>query len=157
MVSMLMYAMGYFGLRQPEIFTGNYSEVNVEPAKKKYEKSSLSEEDSLELGQRLNEMMRSEKLYMKSNLSLPDLAKHLGVSTHHVSQVINGRGGTTFYEYVNSRRVEEAKRLLKDPAMDHLSIAGIGFEAGFNSLSAFNAVFKKYAGEAPSAYRNREK
>ena len=155
MVSALMYAMGYFGLRQPEIFTGKFSEERTasEPARKKYEKSTLSAEDSSEIVGRLHELIGSEKLYLNSALSLPDLAKRLAVSTHHLSQILNESIGVNFYEYVNGKRVEEAKQMLKDPKLNHLSIAGIGFEAGFNSLSAFNAVFKKHTGSTPSAFR----
>jgi AraC-like DNA-binding protein len=155
MVSVLMYTMGYFGLRQPEIFAGKFSEGDVFPdaVRKKYEKSVLSPEDSSEVVNKLDKLMGLEKLYLNSTLSLPDLAKRLGVSTHHLSQILNESIGVNFYEYVNGKRVEEAKQMLKDPKLNHLSIAGIGFEAGFNSLSAFNAVFKKHTGSTPSAFR----
>jgi YesN/AraC family two-component response regulator len=147
--------MGYFGLRQPAIFTGRFTEspVSTPDIKKKYEKSTLSTEDSERISSRLNEMMSKEKLYLSSELSLPDLAQKLAVSTHHLSQMLNERIGKNFFEYINWLRVEEAKKLLKDENLNHLSIAGIAQEAGFYSLSAFNTIFKKSTGYTPSSYR----
>jgi AraC-like DNA-binding protein len=155
LISALIYAMGYFGLRQPEIFAGQPIEglLTTSTHKRKYEKSTLSVQDSEIIARKLQELIDTERPYLKSNLSLPDLSKHLSVSTHHISQVLNEKIGKTFFDYINSKRVEEAKRLLKDPKMDHLSIAAIGFDAGFNSLSAFNLVFKKYTNITPSQYR----
>ena len=154
-ISILMYAMGYFGLRQPEIFAGQFIEEQLTTftTKRKYEKSTLSAQDSETIARKLQELIDTERPYLQSNLSLPDLARHLSVSTHHISQVLNERIGKTFFDYINSYRVEEAKRLLRDPKMNHLSIAAIGFDAGFNSLSAFNSVFKRYTNITPSQYR----
>jgi AraC-like DNA-binding protein len=155
LISVFMYLIGYMSIRQPAIFGGE-PEGDESPAgeeKKKYEKSSLSDEDGLALFQRLEESMSSERPYLESNLTLPELAKRLGVSVHHLSQIINQRLGQNFFEYVNAYRIREAKRLLEDPAMDHLTIAAIGFEAGFNSVSSFNTVFKKTSRSTPSQYR----
>jgi AraC-like DNA-binding protein len=155
LIAVFIYAMGYFGLRQPAIFTGRFTEspVSTPDIKKKYEKSTLSTEDSERISSRLNEMMSKEKLYLSSELSLPDLAQKLAVSTHHLSQMLNERIGKNFFEYINWLRVEEAKKLLKDENLNHLSIAGIAQEAGFYSLSAFNTIFKKSTGYTPSSYR----
>jgi AraC-like DNA-binding protein len=155
LIAIFIYAMGYFGLRQPAIFSGRFTELPgiIPETKKKYEKSTLSAEDSERISRRLNEIMSKEKLYLNSELCLPDLAQKLAVSTHHLSQILNERIGKNFFEYINGLRVEEAKKLLKDENLDYLSIAGIAQEAGFNSLSAFNIIFKKSTGSTPSAYR----
>lgn len=155
LIAVFIYAMGYFGLRQPVIFSGRYAEL-VESGsliRKKYEKSVLSSEEAEQISQRLQDLMAAKKLYLNGDLSLPDLAQKLVVSTHHLSQILNEKMGKSFFEYINGLRVEEAKRLLKEEKMNHLSIAGIAQEAGFNSLSAFNIIFKRYTGHTPSFYR----
>jgi AraC-like DNA-binding protein len=63
--------------------------------------------------------------------------------------------GQTFSDFVNSYRVEAAKRKLLDPAFRHLSVLGIAEEVGFNSKSSFNSVFKKHTNMTPSRFRNR--
>ncbi len=155
LISALIYAMGYFGLRQPEIFTGEEQQAGntSESAREKYQKSVLTTEESDRIAARLHAMMDSEKIYLQSDLSLPGLAQRLGISAHHISQVLNENIGRSFFDYINGLRIDEAKRMLKDPSRKHLSIAAIGFEAGFNSLSTFNSVFKKFTKTTPSRYQ----
>ena len=57
------------------------------------------------------------------------------------------------YDFVNSYRVEEVQRRLVDPSSAHLTVLAIGLEAGFNSKSSFNAVFKKHTKMTPSQYQ----
>ena len=152
MLSVLMYAMGYFALRQPAVFAG-IGEEDVRYARKKYERSTLTDSDAKRHASRLADIMEHNKPYLDSGLTLPDLARRLSLSTHHLSQVLNDTLGSSFFDYINSYRVEEAKRLLAEEEVRHYSIAAIGFEAGFNSLSAFNSVFKKMTGMTPSRFR----
>lgn len=154
LVSLFMYMIGYFGIHQPEIFTKQMQEEILpdQKEKNKYEKSTLSVEQIEMIVQKLNALMQSTKPYLDNTLTLPLLAKQLSVSTHNLSQVINGRLGKNFYELINHYRVDEAKRLLKDPRYQHLNIAAIGFEAGFNSVSSFNSIFKKVTKLTPSQY-----
>ena len=77
------------------------------------------------------------------------------MSTSHLSQTINELLGQSFSDFVNSYRIEEAKRKLVDPACKHLSVLGIAEEVGFNSKSSFNSVFKKHTAMTPSEFRTR--
>ena len=60
----------------------------------------------------------------------------------------------TFTQYVNEYRVAHASRLLLE---DHLSIAAVSFESGFNNLSHFNKQFKHITGNSPRSYRKQYK
>ena len=70
-----------------------------------------------------------------------------------LSQALNGVLGVSFSDFVNGYRVDEAKRLLRDPARQDDTILAVLYDAGFNSKSAFNRVFKLRTGETPSSYR----
>jgi AraC-like DNA-binding protein len=48
------------------------------------------------------------------------------------------------------------KKDLADPAKSHLTLLAIAFDAGFNSKSSFNLIFKKQTNLTPSEYRRRE-
>ena len=85
-------------------------------------------------------------------MRLADLATPLNLSAHNLSQVLNQEVGGCFFEVVNRYRVEEAKRLLQDPAKGHLSLLAIAFEAGFNNKNSFNRECKSQVGSTPSAY-----
>ena len=156
LVSIFMYITGYYGLRQPEIFTGELQEEKQQDqsGRKKYERSALTTEQADLILQRLHAIMQSSRPYLVPTLSLPELSKQINVSPHHLSQIINERLHVNFFEYINNYRVEEAKRLLKDPKNGRLTLAAIGFDAGFNSVSSFNSVFKKITSHTPSEYRS---
>jgi AraC-like DNA-binding protein len=101
---------------------------------------------------RIEKLMTEEKLYLESELTLTDLAQRLKTNVSVLSAVINGAFNKNFNDFVNEYRVEEVKRMLKDPAAKHLSLLGIGIECGFNSKSTFNRAFRKATGVAPSEY-----
>ncbi len=153
LVSIIMYAIGYKGLQQPEIFTGIDEAAIPEAvaAKKKYEKSTLTPAKAEAYYQKLSHVMATEKPHRQRDLSLPKLAQRLSISTHHLSQIINERLQQNFFEFVNQYRIEEARSMLLDKA--NINVAEIGFEAGFSSVSAFNTAFKKYTGTSPSQFR----
>jgi AraC-like DNA-binding protein len=60
--------------------------------------------------------------------------------------------GLTFTDYVARSRVESVKRMLLNP---HTRVSEAAYAAGFQSLSQFNRVFRRVAGESPTAYRDR--
>ncbi|MFQ5771148.1 MAG: helix-turn-helix domain-containing protein [bacterium] len=157
LVSINMYLIGYMGLRKPEVFSGieNGFLLNPTASQKKYEKSTLTPEKAEEYLEKLRQFMAAQKPYLMSDLTLPGLAKQLSISIHHLSRIINEKLQQNFFEYINSHRVEEAKKRIADPANEHINIAEIGFEVGFNSISSFNAAFKKHAGMTPSQFRER--
>jgi AraC-like DNA-binding protein len=55
---------------------------------------------------------------------------------------------------VNEYRIEEVKKRMVDPAFKHLTILAIAYDAGFNSKSSFNTIFKQKTGMTPSEYLN---
>jgi AraC-like DNA-binding protein len=155
-VSMVMYAIGYMGIRQPEIFSGaGDAAAHSAMPKTKYEKSTLAPEKAEEYHRKLLRFMAAEKPFLSSDLSLYGLAQKLSISPHHLSQIINERLRQNFFEFVNRHRVEEAKRMLLEPAKSNINVAEIGFEAGFSSISVFNTAFKKHTGMTPSQFRKK--
>jgi AraC-like DNA-binding protein len=162
--SALIYALGYLGLRRPEVLTGGRESGATRddaPAGadgenlpvKKYEKSTLTPERAERYLTRLLRHMETEKPYIDGELTLPKLAERLSIPAPHLSQTINERLRQNFFDFVNTYRVEEAKRLLLDPAKQHYSVLAIAGEVGFNSKSSFNAVFKKHVRMTPSEFR----
>jgi AraC-like DNA-binding protein len=133
--------------RMPDNATGSLSSVG------KYAKSALAPDKAMELEKKIIDEMVSDKLYLNPELSLYDLAERVGSSSHAISQVLNDRMKMTFYEFVNLHRIEEAKRIIRDPKTAGDKIVSIAMDSGFNSLSTFNAVFRKFTDMTPSQYR----
>jgi AraC-like DNA-binding protein len=97
--------------------------------------------------------MEPEKIYTDGDLTIQKLAAKLSIPVQHLSQVVNEQLNQNILDFINKHRVEEAKRRLLDPASKHLSILAIAEDVGFNSKSAFNAVFKKHTKTTPSEFR----
>lgn len=91
--------------------------------------------------------------YRDPRLQLADAAAHAELSVAHFSHVFHKETGMTFTHYVQSRRVEEAKRLLRD---SNRSITETSFACGFNSLPHFNRVFRRGTGCSPSQFRSQQ-
>ena len=117
----------------------------------RYKKSRLKGMDESKIKDRLEALMRREKVYADEDLTLSQLAEELGLTNHQLSEFLNQRLSMKFSDYINSWRVEEAKvLLLEDPDR---SILAISESVGFNSKSAFNEAFKKFADSTPSEFR----
>ena len=84
------------------------------------------------------------------NLQLADAAARAELSPAHFSHVFHRDTGVTFTRYFQSRRVAEAKRLLRET---DTSITEICSACGFNSLTHFNRVFRRGTGCSPSQFR----
>ncbi|MDH5366097.1 MAG: helix-turn-helix domain-containing protein [Cyclobacteriaceae bacterium] len=153
MVTVFIFIIGYYGSRQGVIFTDNRNSQEKEVSdKKKYEKSSLKEEQSEKYLNDLMIYMKDEMPYLESKITLRDLASTLGYSHNYLSQIINEKLNQNFYEFINQYRVEEFKKRVNEDKFKKLTLLGHAYESGFSSKSAFNEVFKKIAGITPSQY-----
>jgi AraC-like DNA-binding protein len=83
---------------------------------------------------------------------LDEVSRHVGLSRNHFCRVFKHETGITFTEYLARLRVEKAKELLADV---RVRITEAADRAGFNSISQFNRVFRRYAGSSPTEYRRR--
>ncbi len=87
--------------------------------------------------------------YME-NIRLDDAAGLSGLSRFHFSRLFRQATGRTFKEYLTTKRVEAAKRLLKIP---EINISQACFSVGFNDASYFARCFRKHEGVTPSRFR----
>ncbi len=122
--------------------------------KQKYEGYQLVDDEiAAEYAKEAKDLMEKEKLYKNPDLTLPGLAKKLKLSANTLSYVLNGYCGQSFYNFVNSYRLEEVVSMMNDPKWDDKSVLELLLEAGFKSKSTFNPIFKKWTGKTPSEYR----
>lgn len=146
LMGLLVFWLGYFIILRRDIF-----EV---PSLKEPIKNTLSDKTE-EHFKRVLQLMEGEKLYKDPALNMDILAQKSELSNGYLSQIINQKEGKNFYDFVNTYRVKEVKQHLVDNEYDHYSILGIGLEAGFQSKSTFNAVFKKMTGMTPTQYKKK--
>lgn len=83
-------------------------------------------------------------------LSLPTVAARFGLSPQYFSSFFRENFGRTFVQHVNSLRIEQAARLLRET---DLPVMEIGFNVGFDNFSYFIKRFREVYGASPSNYR----
>jgi AraC-like DNA-binding protein len=88
--------------------------------------------------------------HSSEEISLAQVAKAANTSTNYFSEKFKEATGTNFVHYVARTRFEKAVALLRER---DLRVSEIAFATGFQSLSQFNRVFKKFAGKSPTEYR----
>jgi AraC-like DNA-binding protein len=101
----------------------------------------------------LRHAMEADKLYLRSDLILPMLADRIGLPQKTISAVLNQHMHKSFNEFINAYRVAAFKEKILEPEANHLTIAGIALDCGFNSQATFQRTFRELTGKSPSEYR----
>jgi AraC-like DNA-binding protein len=167
LMAVYVYVIGYMGLFRSVIFENPSNAASIlrmlpsgsgeapEGQPGKYGKSGLSADKAEACHRSLLRLMAEKRPYTDPDLTLAGLADMLGVTAHNLSEVINTRTGQTFFDFINQYRVDKVTADLADPDKRHLKLLAVAFEAGFNSKSSFNSIFKRITGQTPSDFRNR--
>ena len=100
---------------------------------------------------KLEELMKSNRIYQNENLNLAMLAEAMDLTSHQCSELINVQFGMSFSRYIREQRVAAARHLLLSEPES--SILAISLETGFKSQSNFYAAFKEITGQSPGDYR----
>jgi AraC-like DNA-binding protein len=167
-MALLVYGIGYMGLRQPEIFRhmADDKPLQRDPSvpsaipspgedttPSQYEHSGLDDAEAVRLKAALLAVMERDALWKDSELTLPDLAARVQSTPHKVSEVLNAQLGQTFYDFVNAYRVRDVQRRISAGEALSRKMLALAMDAGFASKSTFNEAFKKHTNLTPSAFR----
>jgi AraC-like DNA-binding protein len=161
-IAVLVYGIGYMGLRQPEVFRYETAEhpvpvpvpeTETELVAPRYQRSGLTDREAERLKDALTALMDRERPWQDSDLTLADLAARLSTTPHRLSEVLNSQLGQTFYDFVNGYRVREVQRRIAAGEAQQVTVLSLALDAGFASKSTFNLVFKKHTGQTPSDFR----
>ncbi len=137
----LWMVVSYF-LYRHELVIGELADWKPEPERTAEEGNALSA--------KIEELFTVQNIYLTPDLKLSDIATAVGSNRTYVSNYFNRGASTNFYEYVNTRRVAHACRLLAETDMP---INEIGRNSGFCSHAAFTRVFSKHKGCSPTVFR----
>jgi AraC-like DNA-binding protein len=146
MVSMLIF----FGLGHSSVFEG------IEVKSSDSLKSEVPKDKIKDVQiQQVADYMDKEKPYLMPALTLDKLAAQLKMQPRILSHLINRHFACNFFEFINSYRVEESKRMLADPLCAEKNMLDLMYDVGFNSKASFNTLFKKKVGMTPSEFRKQ--
>jgi AraC-like DNA-binding protein len=164
--SILLYWMGYQGfykynvLRDRIVLRSSIETNKVLIAGHDVIEHANSEDDFLNDKhqndfEKIKTYIINDKLYLDPLLSMESLAAELGMSKSYFSKLINSYSDFNFSDFINSLRVEQAKKFLSNKEFSEYTIVAIGLECGFNSKSTFYSAFKKFTSETPSTFRGK--
>lgn len=108
--------------------------------------SDISSDDSL----KLSYVMKYINQNFTEELSLDRLAEIAGYSKYHFSRIFKKYNGVSFVQYISTKRIKMAEKLLVDP---ELSITEVAMHSGFASLTTFNRTFKMVKNCTPSEFK----
>ncbi|MCJ8272271.1 MAG: helix-turn-helix domain-containing protein, partial [Psychrosphaera sp.] len=154
LIVVFIYSIALAQWRNPSLFK---IEQPLEPESENKTKPQIKTEGALDASIRssllsaVQEYMRVHEAFRDSQLTLTRLAEAVGVSTHHLSEVLNQQEGKNFYQFVNEYRINDICQKMK--ADNAGKVLDLAMAAGFASKSTFNAVFKQLTGTTPTQYR----
>ncbi|GAA3407776.1 response regulator [Paenibacillus hodogayensis] len=91
-----------------------------------------------------------EENYMKSELTVKEVAAHFEISSNYFGILFKREAGMSLNQYVTRLRIEKAMEYLKNPTV---KVYEAGERVGFEDYAYFSKMFKKYTGVSPSEYR----
>ncbi|EAZ81865.1 helix-turn-helix domain-containing protein [Algoriphagus machipongonensis] len=119
----------------------------------KDEKSvEIDHEKAEELSKTLDELLKTQKVYLRKGYSVYDLAKDSGIPHYLLSQFMNQHLGVSFPEFINKARVIHSCELLDQAQTENYTLEAIGELSGFSNRNSFSSAFKKVTGKSPSVY-----
>jgi len=101
----------------------------------------------------LEKQLLASGAFLDPNLSLQRFARKVSLPTREVSAAINDQRNCNYNQWLNSFRIKEAQRQLRES--HGRSITEVMYASGFQNKSTFNAAFLALSGESPSAWRRR--
>lgn len=106
--------------------------------------SIIKRERQEEIFLKINSLLEEDKIFLKKDLRLDEIAKPAQANRTYISILISEKYQYTFSELINRKRIEYAQNLVvKNP---NLSQAQLAEETGFSHASSFSRTFKQYTG-----------
>ena len=102
---------------------------------------------------RICELMEREKPYLNSDLKISDIASMLAVNRYYISDCINSSKGCSFSQFVNTYRIEYAKRLLL--TRPDIKLSEVWMSSGFSTERTFLRTCKAITGMTPSEFKDK--
>lgn len=145
--SVYVLFIGFFGLKQKNVFISISDEKYLKPVKQKF-----IQKDESAFIEKLQSFMDNKQPFLDPEINLLKLSECLDVKPEYLSEILNSLIHQSFFDFINKYRIEEFKKQCVSETNKHLSIMGIAHNCGFNSKSSFYRAFNKFERISPSIY-----
>lgn len=153
LLGVILYQYRQKSLAYKKLVEENIKNALTPPQTLKIQPNDSSDDTLLNIYNKLEGLMRNEKIYLDKSLRLEPTAEQLNTNRTYLSNALKEYANKSFNNYINEYRIYEAKLQLISTEFDHFSIEGIGNNVGFQSKTTFNNVFKDLTGVTPSFFR----
>jgi AraC-like DNA-binding protein len=134
-----------------------YLMMDIEPAFTQVAENTLVSSKSInrsfEQLEKAIEVWELNKKFTEPNINIEQVAQQLKTNRTYLSNYMNLYRKLTFKEWINTLRIEEAKRLMKE--QPELPVAQIGVQVGIPDKSNFGRQFTRVTGMSPKAWRKK--
>jgi AraC-like DNA-binding protein len=137
-------------IRQPKLYAGIAELEKIIDENEELD-SAEKKQQACSIFSGIDKHVQASRAYQQPKLSLRNLADELGLTEKDISWAINQGGGKSFSDYINTLRIEEIKQTIRT-STQKINLLDVALNAGFNSKSTFNVVFKRITGMTPSQY-----
>ncbi len=156
LIVLIIYFIAFTHWRNPQFFIANSHGDEQALSQKSISTETestgaIDEHTRAVIFDEITRHIEKEHSYRNSKLSLTVLAGEIGISPHHLSEVLNQHAGQNFNYFINAYRVKEVCKRLNSNSTS--AVLDVALAAGFSSKSTFNTIFKKFMGITPSQYR----
>lgn len=99
----------------------------------------------------MSSLIEEEKLYLRKNLRISDVASELATNKTYVSAILNSLSGEKFTSMITRHRIEYAQRLMREHP--DMLLDDVADESGFSSRTTFFRSFKALTGTTPQEWK----
>jgi len=155
-ITLFSFTYSFYAIKQPVIFDQNLRSEPLDKVEQdKYTRSGLKEDQAGKYLIQIISYVEENKPYLDRNLTIQDLSAMTSIPRHYITQILNERHKKNFFTFINEYRVKEVIERFSDPKFNNYTILAIALDAGFNSKTTFNAIFKNQTGMTPSQFREK--
>lgn len=149
--SVMLFSIGFLGYMQ------NHSVLELVTDESISVEKNLKDFNQVQLKEQLLQLFEKDKIYKNSDLKITQVSSKLQTNRTYVSNIINSDFSSSFSDFVNRYRIDEAKKMLTDDLLKNYSMNYISEAVGFGSLNTFIRVFKEKEGVTPGRFRDLQK
>jgi len=144
LLGVLFFLIGFKGNRQEMIAIpeGEGLSPSAEP---------LPEEVKIYLIKNLEQALENDQVYLKHDICLPELARHIGTNRYYLSKLINSEFNVNFSDFINRYRVRDAVEMI-EANCNEISLSEIATKSGFKSYISFSRNFRRQTNKSPETF-----
>lgn len=154
-ILLLYFGSGFIYIQYPKTFLPANDPKNENAASMQDSDYPAGRSDASEIWKSWRNRVVTNKYYLRSGITIVQLAQLLGTNRNTLSATINQNEGKNFNTFINELRIAEAKGIMRENPS--LTLADICTRVGYSDQTNFSRHFKEITGTSPVAWKVSQK